>query len=144
MGTNFYWITGQEIKEECPHCGHEYTKPEEIHIGKSSGGWCFALHVYPEKGITVLDHWIDIWSKAQKGEHIKNEYGDIIPWTEMLANIADRANWFDGPTPDESNEWYRLNSAEPGPNNLARNKIDNRHCIGHGDGTWDYLIGEFS
>lgn len=40
-------------------------------------------------------------------------------------------------------EMLQRNNAVPGPNNLLRHKID-QHCIGHGDGTYDYLVGEFS
>jgi hypothetical protein len=36
------------------------------------------------------------------------------------------------------------NGAVMGPNNLFRSKIDNRFCIGYGEGTWDYVIGDFS
>ena len=37
-----------------------------------------------------------------------------------------------------------MNYAEPGPNGLVRAKINGVHCIGHGEGTWDYITGEFS
>jgi hypothetical protein len=144
MGTNYYFVTGDETAEECPHCGHEYTKPEEIHIGKSSAGWCFSLHVYPENNILTLSDWIEIWEHSKSSSYIKNEYGDKIPTSEMLANIADRGNWPDPNSVHTPFSWYEKNSAEPGLKNLARHKIDGKHCIGHGDGTWDYIVGEFS
>jgi len=41
-------------------------------------------------------------------------------------------------------DFHRENHSEPGPNNLVRHKIDDVHCIGHGEGTWDLITGEFS
>lgn len=35
------------------------------------------------------------------------------------------------------------NHAEPGPNGLLRHKIG-PYCLGHGEGTWDLMPGEFS
>lgn len=42
------------------------------------------------------------------------------------------------------NHFLEMNNAELGPNNLLRHKIDGQFCIGHGEGTWDYCIGDFS
>jgi hypothetical protein len=40
------------------------------------------------------------------------------------------------------------NYAEPGPNNLVRHRLDleerGQGCVRHGEGTWDYITGEFS
>jgi hypothetical protein len=36
------------------------------------------------------------------------------------------------------------NHAELGPNGLLRSKVDDVHCIGHGEGTYDYIAGDFS
>ena len=41
-------------------------------------------------------------------------------------------------------EWFMQNNAEHGPNGLVRSKIDGHHCIGHGAGTWDLEVGDFS
>ena len=42
-------------------------------------------------------------------------------------------------------DWYRSNSAEPGPNDLARHSMKyDSHCIGHGDGTYNLIKGVFS
>ena len=38
MGTNYYW----QESEPCAACGRGY---EQVHVGKSSAGWCFSLHV---------------------------------------------------------------------------------------------------
>jgi len=133
MGTNYYL----EPKPPCPYCGRHY---DQIHIGKSSAGWCFSLHIIPEKGINNLDDWIKLWTI--KGSVITDEYGDTISPKEMLDIITNRS-WL---IPSKR-KWtaidYEVNNAMPGPNGLVRSKLDT-HCIGHGDGTWDLVVGEFS
>lgn len=130
MGTNYYL----EEQEPCPHCGRPY---ERLHIGKSSGGWCFSLHIIPEKGINNLEDWRILW----KNKRIFDEYEKEISHAEMLRIITER-KWEEPPKDPIS--WYFYNHAEVGPNNLARHKIDGTHCIGHGEGTWDLIIGYFS
>ena len=78
MGTNYY------MKEDvCEHCG----RGEELkHIGKSSHGWNFTLHIYPEEDIKSLHDWEMLWM----GEDIVNEYNNKIPEKEMLKIILDR------------------------------------------------------
>ena len=130
MGTNYY------LKfKPCPHCG--LTKPE-MHIGKSSGGWHFALHVEPEQGIKDLDDWRKLFSAP--AAVIRDEYGKLVAIDEMIAIITDR-KWL------TKQKWtqreYDENDAEPGLNNLVRSKIE-RFCISHGAGTWDCIVGEFS
>ena len=136
MGTNYYLI---HKDDHCPHCGH---KKEPLHIGKSSYGWCFSLHVeiehehdHPQN----LREWEALFHNP--AYHIEDEYGDELTVAEMLDKITNRSH----PHP---NTWddYKLadNCAEPGPNNLVRHKVDGRHCVGHGEGTWDYITGEFS
>lgn len=133
MGTNYYFYK----EPACPHCGH---RTDPLHIGKSSGGWVFALRVYPDEGINSLADWtmlFDMWIQSQ----IKDEYGLILSPDTMLNRITDRK--FSGSIlPNE--EWYKQNHAIPGPNGLARSEIDGIHCIEHGEGTWDLHRGEFS
>lgn len=130
MGTNFY--LHQPV---CPTCGRE--RGEKRHIGKSSGGWTFALHVYPDEGINTLEDWKRLFANDEA--IIKNEYGDIFTMGAMLGIISNRAA--------SEHVWSEvdlaLNHAVPGPNNLARRRID-WHCIGHGEGTYDLCVGEFS
>ncbi len=114
MGTNYYLYT----KPDCECCGREF---EPLHIGKSSGGWCFSLHVIPEDGIKTLDDWSKLWSKP--GAFIRNEYGDKIPIEEM-ENIITKRMWHG--------------------NSPQRHNLDGSHCISHGSGSWDYITGEFS
>lgn len=116
MGTNYYLYRDTV----CPHCNNPI-KDSPRHIGKSSGGWCFNLHIYPEKGIHTLEDWKALWN--HDSVYIKDEYGSFIPKEELEETITERS-WGDG---------FPL-----------RNKVDGFHCVGHGSGTWDYIVGEFS
>lgn len=131
MGTNYYWR-----EHPCPTCGRD---DEELHIGKSSGGWCFSLHVHPAIGINGLPDWQERWSR--EGSEIRNEYGDKLTPGEMLDVVTKRSCPERGPVPAL---WYEQNHGEPGPNGLARHRISPGHCIGHGAGTWDLLVSDFS
>ncbi len=111
MGTNFYLYS-----KPCKCCGRS---DEPLHIGKSSAGWAFALHVYPEKGINNLEDWKQIFKNADK--IIVSEYGDEKTYDEMIDKITNRSH----------------------PRGLNRSYVDGRHCIGNGEGTYDYIIGEF-
>ena len=128
MGTNYYLIT-----EPCSCCG---LSAPRLHIGKSSAGWCFALHV--EGDINSLADWEARWSKPNA--KIVNEYGDTVTPDEMRKTITERA--WKGHGTDEP-MWLMANNAVQGPNGLARQQIG-RHCIGHGDGTYDLIPGEFA
>ena len=114
MGTNYYL----HQKPDCECCGRPF---EPLHIGKSSGGWCFTLHVMPEDNINTLDDWKFLWD--QPGTYIRNEYGEKVTPEEMLKIITNRT-W--------KGEFPR------------RHELDGAHCIGHGEGHWDYILGEFS
>ncbi len=113
---------------------------EFIHIGKSSLGWCFSLHVVPEFGINTYEDWVRMFIEPDR--IIMDEYGDVVPFTAMISIITARAR------PDSCTwdaERLDRNYAEPGPNNLVRHRIDSEHgCIGHGEGTFDYITGDFS
>ena len=139
MGTNYYL----ETQAPCECCGRGY---EQKHIGKHSVGWCFSLHIYPDDGIYDLDDWEVEWEDRR----IFNEYGEEIPHERMIAWITKLS----APRIKESNlafhgiktieEFLDLNHAELGPNNLLRSKVDGVRCVGHGKGTWDLLVGDFS
>lgn len=113
MGTNYYLKT-----DCCKHCGRA---AKRMHIGKSSGGWCFALHVDPDDGINGLSDWEYLWSLP--GAQISDEYGCTISPEEMRDRICSRL-WKDGAP--------------------KRHEVDGRHCIGNGSGTYDLITGEFS
>lgn len=141
MGTNFYLHT----KPDCEHCG---AKSEPLHIGKSSGGWCFSLHVIPEMGINTLDDWRKLW--LEPGTRIEDEYGRDIGPDEMESIISkrhggmsfDEMRWYGVGYTGEA-DFHRRNYSMRGPNNLLRHRLGD-HCVGHGEGTWDYIVGDFS
>lgn len=139
MGTNYYW----HENPPCEKCGHAQ---EKIHIGKSSGGWCFSLHVYPTKMIHDLADWSALFSKPDS--HITNEYGETISKFEMLDIIVKRSReerWDKPPFGYLSwLQFHQSNHSEQGPNGLVRFKVDGARCIKHGMGTWDCFISDFS
>ena len=136
MGTNYY-VNKEDICEYCGRGG------EELHIGKSSAGWHFGLHVIPNEGINNLEDWKKFW----KGKRIRDEYGRTITAKEMLKVITERKSNNDwNKKPFMYNGWvdfHNQNNSERGINGLVRCKIGS-HCIGHGEGTWDLITGEFS
>lgn len=155
MGTNYYLVYNEKVTDTCHCCGHETTKQKELHLGESSGGWTFALHVYPEQGIhTWADVLYEILQVTGKGGWIKHEYGTEVEIEMFVDIVTDRSSDY---TLEHSiaiatayNTWYKdvddylkRNNAVAGPNNLLRHKLD-QYCIGHGGGTYDYLVGEFS
>jgi hypothetical protein len=132
MGTNYYLT-----EEVCPHCNRGNIP---LHIGKSSGGWCFSLHIIPEDGINDLAAWEMRWSMPNA--RIEDEYGRTVSPSEMMEIITQRK--FFGGARGWDSESLRANSAIPGPNGLARHALLEGHCVAHGDGTYDHIVGEFS
>lgn len=112
MGTNYY--LKETPKPPCECCKRPYETPN-LHIGKSSAGWCFSLHVMPEQGIDSLADWQREWAKP--GTHIVDEYGRRIPTEDMLSIITERGG------------------------HLVRHK--DRHAR-YGGRTYDLIKGEFS
>ena len=138
MGTSYYWR--EECREVCNKCGHEKEAGfAERHIGKSSGGWTFALHVYPDEGINTLEDWIRIWY-IKKG-HIRDNYGDTISRICMLQNIMGRG--YESHNRSTS-EWYIQNQARRGPKGLSQRVGIWVVGYGENEGTWDYCVGDFS
>lgn len=121
MGTNYYFHP--KPTTSCPTCGHTRTA-EPIHIGKSSVGWTFGLHVRPRYWIGgPIPQDLDAWRERflEEGSKIQDEYGQVITVVDMLRIITDRSH----------------------PNGLRRRPLD-EYCIGHGEGTWDLVVGDFS
>ena len=112
MGMNYYL---RDISEE----------QEDIHIGKSSFGWCFSLHVSRPNYETIdnlpesLDGWISLFLNNKY--MIVDECNNKIDSAEMIKRITERCNSL----------------------GTKRHPID-KYCIGHGDGPWDLMVGEFS
>ncbi|UOF76744.1 hypothetical protein [Caudoviricetes sp.] len=107
MGTNFY-----------AYYDGDHGLQETMHIGKSSGGWNFALRVMPELHINSLDDWINFIQ--QKNASIKNEYYETITLDQLLDIITNR-HWDGG----------------------LRNYQDASDYVGN-IGTCDYLARDFS
>jgi hypothetical protein len=139
MGTNYYLY-----KKVCDKCGRG---DEPLHVGKSSGGWCFSLHVIPEEGINDLEDWEKLWNDPEIT--IKDEYGQILlkeAMKDLISGRSTKSGKFES-NPFGYDSWesfHRENHSEFGPKGLLRAKIENRHCIGHGKGTYDLILGEFS
>lgn len=143
MGTNYYL----RHKPDCERCGRPF---EPLHIGKSSAGWCFSLHVAPEDGINDLDDWRKLW--RQPGALIRDEYGASLSIEEMEVIITKRerkVEWDDdwwrslfGHYVSEA-DFHEQNHSERGPMGLLRSVL-NDDCIKHGDGTWDCIASSFS
>lgn len=75
MGTNYY-----VIKNACKCCNRY---DEEYHIGKSSMGWAFTFQGYPYDQLTS---W-KLWKEFLKDKHIKDEYGDDMPYEKFVELI---------------------------------------------------------
>jgi len=139
MGTNYY--VEMEIGDACPVCKHRETVTEELHIGKSSLGWCFALHSIPEKGLTNLHNWL----VYLKDKIIKDEYGSIHMLDEFKKVVLDRKReelWDHAPVGYASwPDFHRLNHSENGPCGMIRHKRNAGHG---GEEPWDMCEGEFS
>ena len=134
MGTNYYL----EVPR-CPTCG----SGEDLHIGKSSMGWVFALHVYPEEGIHDLSDWVEKWKTGK----IENEYGDGVPADEMERIITKRLREKLPKSPHGYHSWHdfhRKNYSMPGPNNLIHFDPERIHNVKPGAETYDLHTGEFS
>ncbi len=135
MGTNYYLH-----KNPCPHCGRSQ---ENVHIGKSSFGWCFSLHVEPAQDNFPhnLKDWQKLWDDP--ANKIFNEYGAEISSKEMMDIITNRMRF------DKSNlrsfeveKMLNKGTCVVGPRNLLRHT--DKCCVGHGGRkTYDLLTGEF-
>lgn len=137
MGTNYYLHVLKD--DACAHCKRPATI-ERLHIGKSSTGWYFSLHVIPERGINDLIDWVLFMTFAPPGTKIKDEYGQSIEFVKLMDVITRRYH----PHPVTWSEvMLRQNDAIQAQHGLVRFKIDGKHCIKHGAGTWDLIIGEF-
>ena len=140
MGTNYYSLK-RGVDYESEECFWNIRGTEDcIHIGKSSAGWCFSLHIDPELGINTIEDWIRMFIEPDR--IIIDEYRETVPFDRMMGIITARGR-------ANPNNWdadtMARNHAESGPNNLVRHRIERGYgCVGHGEGTWDLIMGEFS
>ena len=117
-----------------------------LHIGKSSYGWCFLLHVYPKlgagdpnfipeaDGIHTLDDWKNLFSIPHS--RITDEYGRHVTEEDILRIITERRGYskYRDDTDESWERWanslpnyytseedyHRKNHSERGPNGLLR------------------------
>jgi hypothetical protein len=140
MGTNYYLHECGNLIERLARDG-----PLVRHIGKSSGGWCFALRVYPDDGINSLTDWYHLLRRDNNV--IKDEYDHEVSLEDLIEIITNRhwapRTFFATDRYPTEQAMLDFNHAVYGPNNLLRCKIGD-YCIGHGPGTWDLMAGEFS
>ena len=129
MSTNYYW---HEKPAPCHACGHD--KSKILHIGKSSMGWVFMLHIDSEESLSTLEDWQDRW--AESGSKILSEYGTLIPIDQMNDIILDRENTGDVWSLNEQIA-YR---ATQGPNGLYRGLSNFAPAD---NATYDLVTGEF-
>jgi hypothetical protein len=74
LGTNYYL----RLPPICPTCHHA---PEQLHIGKSSGGWTFSFH-----GTDEIRSYQD-WLKVLPTGEIWNEYDEPVSLEEFQAMV---------------------------------------------------------
>ena len=103
MGCNYYTrakdVTGKMV---------------DVHIGKSSCGWVFALHDIPSMGLRSFD----AWAEFLKDRLIYDEYDQEVSYKEMLEIISQREC------------------------DLLRHELSD--SVRHGEGTYDYIRCDFS
>jgi len=118
MGTNYYF----SARPPCPTCGRPH---EQLHIGKSSFGWRFSLHVGRgdfDEVPTSWAGWIELFKTP--GSVITDEYGRTVDVDTMVQVVTKRDDY------------------------KADGRLRRHHdqlCIGHPeDGDYDLTVGVFS
>jgi hypothetical protein len=138
MGTNYYTVKKGVEEMDSEAFWASRGSEDNLHIGKSSAGWCFSLHIIPELNIHDLPGWVPYL--LDQDRLIVDEYRQVVTYEQMLAIITDRKS---NRTCTWTREMYDKNYAEPGPNNLARHSLGHG-CTRQGAGSWDCIEGEFS
>ena len=126
MGTNYF--LHKESPSKCVTCKHDPDK-EVLHIGKSSYGWCFSLHIIPERGINSLEDWVGLW--GQPGTKILNEYDEEVLPEDMLKIITTRGPGKWAPERMELQRHAPYHKENPG-------------TVREGPGSYDLILGDFS
>ena len=121
MGTNYYWH-----EDQCHHCRRT---SKAIHIGKSSFGWAFSLHVGKndwDDAPSSFGDWLVLLHKP--GSVILDEYDREVPADEMVKIITQREDYL------SKDSKY-----------LRHHDEDRHHCLkAFHDKSYDYCVGEYS
>ena len=134
MGINFYLHINT-----CDHCGRS---EKTLHIGKSSTGWAFLLHVDPT-GETCPRNWSE-WAAliAKPGERnrVTDEDGREYTLPELVEVVMHRkgATTLETSNNTADGRWFDKST------HLWRVTVDGDRCIETGDGTYDLIVGEFN
>jgi len=111
MSTNYYAIY-DECDCTCDHCSK---KGMAYHLGKSSTGWAFALHIEPSMNLYDLEDIITflIQKKATIIDE-RNSYCSLEDWLGLVVDLHPE----------------------------VKHREDGKRCL-VGSGTFDLLEGEF-
>lgn len=133
MGTNFYAHV-----DPCGECGHAATV---VHIGKSSRGWVFSLHV----GGDAPEH-LRGWTTflKRKGVVIKDEYSRVVSLEDLLEIITKRAGRERGTTSSTSMGEGAFFDPYVGLWRVSPNGAWSNHRTPVMGKTYDLCRGEFS
>lgn len=103
MSTNYYLHT--EAPDPCVTCGVT-PGPEQLHIGKSAGGWVFLWHGYSTETVAITPghllvrnsddmdltshrEWYEfLAARTASGSVIKDEYGKTWVLAEFIGFVA--------------------------------------------------------
>ncbi len=133
MGTNYYLYE----RKNCPHCNQPMPE-NRLHIGKSSAGWAFSLHVIPEENLNDIFDWSKRWEEA--GCRIEDEYSRLVTPYEMLKHIVLRRRI----PPDSDRPFdHAANGSEPAPNGLVISR-HSRLKPSRGEAVWSHSPYDFS
>jgi hypothetical protein len=128
MGTNYYATKKPHLIDKLRGAEDEY-----LHIGKSSGGWCFSLRMHREHGLVNLASWYKYLSSGTV--IITNEYDAVVSLDDLLVKITKRKWDRTGQNILDDGDTYH-------PDGCRRHAVESR--VFHGAGTYDLLDVEFS
>jgi len=123
MGTNYYaqW-------DSCKHCkrADEY---DRFHVGKSSWGWMFSLHVIEQRD----------WDDDKYGMEAPQDYEG---WLKFLTHSNVRV--FDEYSQEMDGALFMDQVVANRQGDLQRHSLDGKYYTANGKGTWDMCRGEYS
>lgn len=130
MGTNYYVHKEPDLLDKL-----QGAQPTILHLGKSSGGWCFAMHVQPELGLRDFVSWMRYLRKGKVT--IYDEYDCVVSFDEMVHIISKRSFPRNQKIAEIEPECYH-------PGGCRRHGEDSYGRVKQGVGTYDYFNMDFS